>query len=153
MKGQARELARALDGRLSAEGFRRKGLTWNRRSQLLVDIIDLQVTKAADAVYVNLGVADPSVFVVLWERPLPDFVQEPNATVRTRLGPLFGEVDVSWRLDDIRTSTEIANRLSSHGLPFLAAMREPGRRAEFLRDRPGLLPIEQLNVALARIHR
>ena len=141
-------LASALDATLYAHGFTRKGLTWNRTSNVGVDIIDLQEIKSRDQVFVNLAVADRSIFALLWERDLPDLVQEPDGTVRTRLGPLFSDLDVTWDPTDPRSIGDIAQRVESHGLPFLDRMHQPHQMADFLRERRGLLPVELLTVAL-----
>lgn len=151
LKSAARKLARGLDPLLLGRGFTRKGLTWNRRTAAMadiVDVVDLQVTKSGDAVFVNIGVADASVYATLWERPLPEFVLEPASTIRTRLGPLFADTDVLWDLADSLAVDDIARRLESHGLPFLDRMHDIGQVAEYLKDEPGLAPVEKIGVAV-----
>lgn len=51
-----------LDAILVPWGCRRHKQTWNRRAGGLVDVIDLQVSKAGDTMTANLGVLDLEVF-------------------------------------------------------------------------------------------
>lgn len=145
----AAALVKGIDPLLLARGFKRKRSTWNRRKAGMVDIVDVQVAKSGGSAFVNLGVADASVYRSVWERPLPDFVRGPASTVTTRLGRLFADSDVSWDLADARSIGEIVQRLESHGLPFLERMHDVAEMAAHLRGLlPGLVPVERLGAAV-----
>lgn len=100
-------------------GFVRRKTTWNRESGSLVDVIDIQVSKAGDAVTANVGVLDRGIHEIFWGDRSPDFVEEPHCTVRARIGALVEGKDIWWQLDDSRCAADLAAKISSHGLPFL----------------------------------
>ena len=85
-----------LDELLTPLGFEWQKRTWNRRSGSLIDVIDVQVSKAGDAMTVNAGVMDPVVRLKCWGTDPPGFVEEPQCTVRVRVGQLIGTKDVWW---------------------------------------------------------
>lgn len=100
----------------------------------------------------NLGVAHEAVratlYASLWERPTPDFVQEPEAVVRSRLGRLVADRDRSWGPGDPASALEITRMLASHGLPFLDRIRTIADMADYVRDRPGHTWVERVTEAL-----
>ena len=73
-----------LDALLIPLGFARQKFTWNRRSASVVDVVDVQLSKAGDAVTVNAGVLDPEVHVALWGSKPPETVEQPTCTVCAR---------------------------------------------------------------------
>ena len=125
-------LLRRLDEELSPGGFRRHKHTWNRNAEALVDVIDLQVSKSADSVFVNVGVFDSEIYAACWQTDPPRFAMEPNCTVRSRLGLLMGDHDVSWRLGEKAAGDEIAAALQAVAVPFLDRMHTPEALEQYL---------------------
>lgn len=143
-----RRLANELDPFLRERGFLRKGLVWNRRRPPFVDVVDIQVVDWDGTCYVNLGVAHDGTYATIWERPLPDFVQEPEAIVRSRLGRLVADRDMSWHPSNPGSAVEITQMLALHGLPFLERIRTLADTADFLRGRPGRTWVERVTDAV-----
>ncbi len=119
-----KQLIGAVDAVLKEHGFARKKMTWNRRSDRLVDVIDLQVGKGGDSLTLNAGVVDRDVRKLLWGPELSGFLQEPECTVRSRVGELVGDHDIWWPLDE-DAAHEIARTLVHYVLPFLERMHDP----------------------------
>lgn len=119
---------KGLDELLLPLGFRRQKETWNRRSGPLVDVIDVQVSKAGDTMTANVGVLDPEIHSQCWGEDPPSFVQEPQCTVRARLGQLINGRDVWWPVG----SPEIGRAVATCAVPFLERMHAPGGMEEFL---------------------
>ncbi|MGD9676524.1 MAG: DUF4304 domain-containing protein [Candidatus Bipolaricaulia bacterium] len=119
------DLVRRLDEVLAPRGFHRHKHTWNRRSPSLIDVIDVQLAKALDGVFANVGVLDPEIYAQAWLTAAPTFVYEPQCTVRSRLGFLMGSRDVCWSLGDPNVGDEIAAAVESFALPFLERLHEP----------------------------
>ena len=125
-------LLRRLDEALSPRGFRRHKHTWNRKAETLVDVIDLQVSKSADSVVVNVGVLDTEIYAACWLTDPPRFAFEPSCTVRSRLGLLMGDHDVSWRLAEKAAGDEIAAAVHTLAVPFLDRMHAPDALEQYL---------------------
>ncbi len=119
-----------LDERLLPLGFRRQGDTWNRRSGPLVDVIDVQVSKAGDTVTANAGVLDLEIHRQCWGEDPPRFVQEPLCTVRARVGQLMSGSDVWWPVG----SAEVERAVTTCAVPFLERMHAPEQMEAFLRS-------------------
>jgi hypothetical protein len=117
-----------LDELLLPLGFRRQKETWNRRSGPLIDVIDVQVSKAGDTMTANVGVLDPEIHSQCWGGDAPSFVQEPQCTVRARLGQLMSGRDVWWPVG----SAEVVDAVATYAVPFLERMHACGALEEFL---------------------
>ncbi|UPK00370.1 DUF4304 domain-containing protein [Bradyrhizobium sp. 170] len=100
-------------------GFVRRKTTWNRESGSLVDVIDIQVSKAGDAVTASVGILDRGIHEIFWGDCSPELVEEPHCTVRARIGDLVEGKDIWWQLNDSRCAADLVAKISSHGLPFL----------------------------------
>jgi hypothetical protein len=99
MKESMQEAVDAMDTELRPAGFARRKAVWNHRHDALIDVVDLQVSKGGEDVTLNCGVLDPVVHLKAWSSEVPQFVQEPDCTVRARIGELLPErLDVWWQL-------------------------------------------------------
>ena len=134
----ANHLLRRLDEELSPRDFRRHKHTWNRKADSLVDVIELQVSKSADSVYVNVGVAATEIYAACWLTYPPRFAMEPNCTVRSRLGLLMGDHDASWRLGENAAGDEIAAAVRAFAVPFLERMHAPESLEQYLEADPSM---------------
>lgn len=123
-----------LDRLLKPLGFSRSKATWNRRAETVVDIIDAQVSKAGDAVTVNVGVLDKDVYTKLWEREPPERIEQPTCTVYARIGELLDGKDKWWLLDDHQAIADAASNIEAHVLPFLERMHARTAMAQWLID-------------------
>jgi hypothetical protein len=108
-----------LDHLLKPLGFMRQQTAWNRRSGHVVEVIDVQISKAGNAVTVNAGVLDTDAHVKLWGSEPPTFVQEPACTVRARVGELIDGKDLWWQLSDDHVGDEISKAITNYVLPFV----------------------------------
>jgi Domain of unknown function (DUF4304) len=123
-----------LDGLLKPLGFVRQKTTWNRRSASVVEVIDIQVSKAGDAVTVNAGVLDPEVHTILWGGRPSDPVEQPACTVCARIGELIDGRDKWWQLSDNSAAVEAAEKVATHVVPFLERMRTREAMKRWLTD-------------------
>ena len=123
-----------LDKLLGSAGVTRQKMTWNRKAGAFVDVVDLQPSKAGDALTVNAGVIDPSVHKICWGEDPSAFVEEPSCTVRARIGQLIDGKDLWWRDDGENVASEIVERVREHVLPFLDRMHSIEAMVEQLAD-------------------
>jgi hypothetical protein len=133
-------------------GFIRKGMLWNRKTNAVVEVIDLQVSKAGDAVTLNAGVFRGDVYREVWQKEPQGFIEEPFCTVRARAGEIVGNQDLWWSLDDARTPQEVTNVLREHVLPFLSKFHASEAIASFLEvaSRKHRDPLARLHLAVLR---
>lgn len=117
---------------LAPRGFERQKRTWNRKSHTFVDVIDVQVSKAGDAVTVNTGVLDPDVYKGCWGTDPPAFVDEPSSTVRARVGQLMGDRDVWWPISEAETPESVVEAVAANALTFVERMHSREAMVEFL---------------------
>lgn len=157
MTERLRPISDALHARLlKSAGYKRRANTWNRRVGELVDVVNVQLSKGLDVVWVNLGVADPIAYERVWREPLGAFVPEPSCTVRLRLGELMGEWGRSWAWDGASTADDIAADLEPSGFEFFDRMRTPEAMVDFLEHRPYRLYVAEamyLAILLERVGR
>ena len=121
-----------LGSSLKPLGFKQKGSVWNRRVGDVIEVIDLQISKAGDAVTVNAGVLDPTVYRSTFSKEPPEFVVEPFTTVRARVGELLDRKDRWWRLDSEEAVGEILSSVTDVVLPFLQSMSGRKEMASWL---------------------
>jgi hypothetical protein len=112
----------AFDRLLKPLGFARKGRMWNRRIGLIVSAIDIQTSKAADSITVNLGVLDPEVYLRLWGREPRKVIDASECTVFTRAGMLIDNRDKWWPIEDTGIAEDMVAVVTEYGLPFLERM-------------------------------
>ena len=112
-----------LDRELATKGFAREKATWNRQHGTLVEVIDVQSSKAGDTVTINVGVLERGVYLACWGREAGLFVEEPFCTVRARIGQLLDNKDRWWDIGSPSAADEMADCLIEHALPFLARMQ------------------------------
>jgi hypothetical protein len=122
-----------LDELLKPLGFRRRSSTWNRRAGQVVDVVDVQISKAGDTATVNAGVMDTNVYAMVWGREPSGFVQTLECTVAVRIGPLMDGKDRWWPLEQGQI-LEMAEQVAKHALPFLDRIRSRARMAQWLVD-------------------
>lgn len=113
-----RPIVDRLDMLLTPLGFVRKKLLWNRRKEPFIDVLDLQVSKAGDAVTVNVGVLHSLTHAICWGEKPSGFIQEPTCTVRARIGQLFGQNDVWWTDIDAHAVEQIVEKVRNFALPL-----------------------------------
>jgi hypothetical protein len=89
-----------VDAVLKPLGFLRRGDIWNRFTDNLVEVVDVQVSKNADAYTLNAGVLDKGVHKIFWDELPPEFVEQPQCTIGVRVGNLIDGKDKWWPLDD-----------------------------------------------------
>jgi hypothetical protein len=117
--------------------FRKKARVHNRRTESgLVHVISFQMGQFPvgdnyvipgfrENLYgkfaINLGILLPCVYQVERQKPLPDFIQDYDCTIRQRLGTLaFGKDQWFEITDDIVTlATNIVGLLDKYGLELL----------------------------------
>jgi hypothetical protein len=123
-----------LDHLLKPVGFLRQKAKWNRRVDSLVDVVDLQVSKAGDAITVNAGVLDTDVHAKLWGSAPPEFVDQPLCTVCARIGELIDGKDKWWRLSEDSAVTEVSHEVAAHVLPFFDRLHSREAMEKWLSD-------------------
>lgn len=126
MSERLRPAGRAIHEVLKPAGFMRRRNAWRRDADGLVDIVNLQLSKSLDSVWVNLGVIEPDAYRYSWGRQLEATFDEASCTVRERLGVLIDGLDHSWPAGDPVSAETIAGQLRSVGLPWLEGMHSLG---------------------------
>lgn len=111
-----------FDSELAPKGFVRRNTTWNRALDQLVEVIDIQISKGGETVTMNVGVLERGVFSACWGRDPEPFVEEPECTVRARIGRMLDNKDRWWNIEDANAADEMVACLKEHALPFLARM-------------------------------
>jgi hypothetical protein len=129
-----REIIDAVGALLKPLGFTGPEAVWNRRVDGVVEAVELQLSKARDAVTVNAGVLDPEVYQTLWGSEPPRLVEVPLCTVGVRVGELGGGRDRWWPIDVDPEATTLVPSVSDHVLPFLERMRSRAAMAQWLTD-------------------
>lgn len=146
-----RRLTEKLDDVLKPLGFERHKITWNRNLGIVVQVMDIQVSKSNKAVTVNAGVLDADVFTKLWEGDPPRFVEEPACTVRARIGELMDGKDVWWQLYDDQVIHAVSSATTDRILPFLDRMRSRRGMIQWLMDTDVVMkryPLPIINLAI-----
>jgi len=128
----AKPVVNLLDELLKPLGFGRKKMTWNRRVNGFVDVVDLQQSNAGDALTVNVGVMHSEVHGICWGNIPPLFVEEPTCTVRSRIGQLRDGRDLWWRGEMEDVAPNVVALVRESVLPFLDQMHSPDAMAEHL---------------------
>jgi hypothetical protein len=121
-----------MDEFLKPLGFARHKAIWNRQADSFVDVIDIQTSKAGDTMTINAGVLHPEVHRKCWAAEPPAVIEEPLCTVRVRVGQLLDGKDLWWRIDDVRTLGDVAEKVTAHVLPFLERMHSFEAMEHFL---------------------
>lgn len=114
---------------LSTYGFVCHGSTWNRQAGDAVQVIQLQNdTKAGypPKVTINLGLCNPQVWQIVWDKDPPPTYDETDCCPRFRIGFLLANedsrfVDTWWSLSegDEAVVTELVNVIGEKCVPFL----------------------------------
>src|SRR5690606_12703069 len=123
-----------LDDLLKPRGFTRQKTAWNRKSGYVVEVIDVEISKAGDTATVNAGVLDTDVHVKLWGSEPPAFVEVPACTVRARVGELIDGKDLWWQLNDGQVTEKVSKAITDHMLPFVKRMRSRQDMVQWLTD-------------------
>ena len=121
-----------LDQVLIPLGFIRYKTTWNRKAGSLVDVIDIQVSKALDTFTINAGVLDVDIHSECWGGEEPSIVEEPLCTVRARIGELVDGKDKWWKVADDMAAEDIALHVDKFVLPFFEKMHSREGMVEHL---------------------
>jgi hypothetical protein len=128
----AKPVITRIDELLKPLGFARQKAIWNRNVGSFIDVIDVQTSKAGDAITINAGVLRPDVHTKCWGTEPPAFIEEPSCTVRARVGQLIDGKDVWWRLSDRKTLDDVAAKITAYVLPFLDRMHSLDAMEQFL---------------------
>jgi hypothetical protein len=126
------EFIAQLDALLKPLGFARLETTWNRRGESVVEVIDVQFSKAGDSITVNPGVLDPEVHWTFWGSTPLGFVEQPGCTVCARIGELMDGRDKWWELNDGAAAVDAKKHVAAHVVPFLERMRTRETMKEWL---------------------
>jgi hypothetical protein len=122
--------AKALDALLIPLGFQREGRDWNRRTDKVLDCVNLQTSQIAGAT-VNICTKD-LVSEALLAEALGADTPRMNYHSIARIGSLIDGVDIWWRRDP-NGPAEMAERVKAYGLPSFDNMH----RLEFQARRFG----------------
>lgn len=131
-------IARQVDRSLAPIGFERRTHVWNRRSGPFVHVIDLQLSQWDNTVTVNVGVLDEDVHRKVWQAEPSAWVEQPDCTVRVRIGELVHGRDIWWPLEDPATADRLTDAVVSNAVPILERMRDRQAMLEFLEGREPL---------------
>lgn len=119
---------------LEPMAFRRRKTTWNRSSGELLDVVNVQFSKATNSATMNAGALNPSVYRTCWGRPPNQFVEEPHCTIRARVGQLLDGKDIWWNLGDEDACEKMGDCIRTIVLPFLEHNHTPTAMEQYLSD-------------------
>jgi len=134
-------------------GFVRRKALWNRKAGPFIDIIELQLSKAGDAITVNLGVLHMEVFGQCWNSEPPTFADATAATVSARVGRLIDGKDVWWETAEPALPEKVTRAIETFVLPFLANMHSLKAMEKFLEESEVLnhdYPLPIITLALVK---
>lgn len=100
----------------------------------MVEVIDLQTSKAGDMLTANAGVLDIEAFSILWATDLPEFVEVPACTVSARIGDLINCKDLWWEADEDKDGDSISAAIAEHVLPFVNRTSSRDGMVQWLED-------------------
>lgn len=92
----------------------------------------MQISKSEDAATLNVGVLERSIYAECWGEELEEFVEEPNCTVRTRIGGLIDNTEKWWQIADTTTPENIASSVINFALPFFEKLHTFHGMSEWL---------------------
>lgn len=124
-------LKKKIESVLTPIGFVSEGLTWNRRTDGIVQVLQLQHDSSAKdsaAVTINLGLCDSDVWFLTWDKDRPSIFDETDCCPRFRVGFLLNEeklpyLDKWWSLsvNDDGVESEIIAIIADLCVPYLNA--------------------------------
>lgn len=104
---------------LKEQGFRKKGATWYRETDEVVQVVNIQGSQWSTIFYINLG-------VYLKSRGDKSEPAEYDCHLRTRLSQLVPDLHYLAELCDVHTKafedidrSDLVQLLLNHGLPWL----------------------------------
>lgn len=114
-----KEIISYLDSTLKLHGFDRHKMTWNRKSDSFIDVIDVQIGKGGDTITINAGAFHSGVYHTCWATDPPSVIEEPMCIVRARIGQLIDGKDQWWKTDENKAGEDMAGKVRDYVLPFL----------------------------------
>lgn len=145
-----KEIIKCVDHLIAPLGFKRKGALWNRESDSVVEVIDIQINKAGDAATINAGVLHIDAYEEVWGAKPPEFIEEPFCIVRARVGEIVGEHDLWWSLSDSQTPEDVIAVIEAHVLPFLDKWQTIEAMEIFLERESGRQPLPKIYLAILK---
>ena len=148
---------------LSASGFRKSKLVWNRRRYEIIQVLDIQVSRWSDEeelrFTINLGVLAEETRPILCDKPMPRTVQEADCFPRLRISYLLDEGplrrDTWWTITQMTNldamGIDLQGVLSTRCIPFLDKLDSIGAILALAED-PLLrrFPAELLSYAILK---
>ncbi len=129
-------LIKSVDDVLRPIGFHRKGVSWNRRSDAFVEVVELTVGKFGTDYTFSLGVWIDGPGTRIWGDKFSGFVPEPACPVRCRIGRFLDPPrDAWWNFADDESVDQFEELLLRRGVPFLVSMRSKLAVEGWLSDR------------------
>lgn len=112
---------------LKERGFRRRGRTWNRRFDELVQIVNVQASARNfgnfGRFFINIGISVPGLPHLGPHRDGDQFISERFCQLRLRIGQLMPTPVHAWHFYTSDNPDEVgcavADALVAYGLPFL----------------------------------
>ena len=142
-----------LAPRLKEAGFKKRQMTWNRRINGVVHVVDLQTSH--DSFTLNFGVFIEEVWKTCWGKPAPQFVREHECFPRFRVGKLLSGFeekahDKWWRFrDEENVVKEVEEAVFDKGLPVLDGLRIDRDALDFARRKLQVrLPLDRLSLGV-----
>lgn len=112
-------ITRKVDAILKPLGFQKRGAIWNRLSDSVIDVIDIQTSKSGDTYTLNVGVLDREVHEVFWGEAVAETVEPPMCTVSARVGDLMYGTDKWWKTDTSESEQDSITKAVAAAISFL----------------------------------
>lgn len=156
---------------LKVQGFRRKGRTWNRLADDVIQVIDIQASQWNEGdsgrFTVNLGIFSQAVYEIVWGREPPSFVKVSDCMISCRIGTLIDCADPKeaslkseqrekwWTFDQATNLDELGKEVIELivrcGLEVLNVYGSVGKAKQLLRRYSGsreATPWDHINLAI-----
>jgi len=143
---------------LKEYGYRKNGLTWNRRMDQIIYVVNIQKSRFSDKGTVkftlNLGVAAEDIWLAYWGMELPKVIKEESCFPGFRVGDVLNGFsgkakDLWWFLDASKAmdplAEEVTSCLRNRCLPVLQQLDSLYAVADFVRrSNPLMMPRDRI---------
>lgn len=146
---------------LKEAGFKKRHKIWNKNVDGLIQVINFQSssfsTSAEVSFTINVGVFNPKIWTILWDKKVPKFINEIDCFPRVRIGELIenGKFDKWWKISDNSDfpslGKEIQSLIQNNCFTFLDTMMDERQIIEYYTEHvKNVKPIEKIELAIVK---
>lgn len=152
------QLTIELAKKIKLDGFRKKGMTWRKSVENIIQVINFQSSrfneKGSESFTINVGIYSKAIYELTWGKDGPANPQESDCIFRTRISYFRNDSrDWWWGLQteaDIRiVETEVTTLLRERVMPFFETVASEADAYQLMRnhkDRDTQYPLYQIQL-------